>query len=50
MTKKDIAQKFLSMVVGGQIQEAFDQHTGEPFVHHNQYTKPGKQELIAGMK
>lgn len=50
MNHKQIAEEFLTMIIGWQIQEAFDQFTGEPFVHHNQYTKPGKEELIKWMQ
>lgn len=50
MTHKNIAQQFLTMIIGGKIQEAFDVYVAQDFVHHNQYTKPGREELIKGMQ
>lgn len=43
MSHKEIVKSFLSMIVEGSIQQAFDTYVGELFVHHNQYTKPGKE-------
>ncbi len=50
MTHKDIVSQFLKMIMAGDILQAFDQFVGGWFVHHNQYTKPWKDELIAWMQ
>lgn len=50
MSHKDIAQNFLRMIIAGDIRKAFDMYVAQDFIHHNQYTKPGREELILGME
>ncbi len=50
MSHKDIAQNFLRMIIAGNIRKAFDIYIAQDFTHHNQYTKPGREELILGME
>lgn len=50
MSYKDIAQNFLRMIIAGDIRKAFDMYVAQDFIHHNQYTKPGREELILGME
>lgn len=51
MSHKELAKKFLQMIIDGEIQEAFDAHTPVVwFTHHNHYTAPGREELIRGMQ
>ncbi len=50
MSHKHIAQEFLQMIIAGDIRKAFDQYVSQDFTHHNQYTKPGREELILGME
>lgn len=50
MSHKNIAQDFLQMLIAGEVRKAFDSYVAEDFTHHNQYTKPGREELILGME
>lgn len=51
MSHKELAKKFLQMIIDGEIQEAFDAHTPVVwFTHHNHYIPAGREELIAWMQ
>ena len=51
MSHKNIAQKFLQMIIDGEITEAFDKHVAvSGFTHHNHYTPAGREELMHGMQ
>jgi predicted SnoaL-like aldol condensation-catalyzing enzyme len=50
MSHKTEIKNFLEMIMAGEIREAFYLYVAEDFVHHNQYTKPGREELIVGME
>ncbi len=47
---KKSALQFLQMVVAGQIQEAYDKFVATDFIHHNQYNKGGRQDLLIAMQ
>jgi predicted SnoaL-like aldol condensation-catalyzing enzyme len=50
MNNKAIAQDYLVKIVAGQIDEAFAQHVGPDFKHHNPYSAGQAADLVAGMK
>lgn len=50
MSHKTITQDFLQMIIAGEVRKAFDTYVADEFIHHNQYTKPGREELILGME
>lgn len=50
MSHKTLAQDFLQMIINGEIRQGFDRYVSQDFAHHNQYTKPGREELILGME
>ena len=51
MSHKTIAQEFLTMIIDGEITEAFEKHVAvDGFTHHNHYTPAGREELIRGMQ
>jgi predicted SnoaL-like aldol condensation-catalyzing enzyme len=47
---KRYAYQYLDMVVAGKIQEAYDTFVATDFIHHNQYNKGGRQDLLIAMK
>lgn len=49
LTKKQIAQNFLTLAAKGDSQIAFSLYVGEGFKHHNAYFKGDAQTLIAAM-
>ena len=50
MSHKTIAQNFLHMIMTWEVRKAFDTYIAQDFIHHNQYTKPGREELLLGME
>lgn len=49
MTRKDVAMSFLRLAASGRAQEAFEQHVGTGFRHHNPYFASGATALMNGM-
>jgi predicted SnoaL-like aldol condensation-catalyzing enzyme len=47
---RDVAVKFLKMVVQGQVDEAFEECVAENFTHHNFYFKGDRESLLQAMK
>ena len=50
MSRKEIASDFLKLVSSGKVQEGYDRHVHEDFIHHNAYFKGNRQSLLAGME
>lgn len=50
MDKKQTAVSFLTLVVSGKIQEAYDKHIRPNFHHHNPYFRGNRESLLAGME
>jgi predicted SnoaL-like aldol condensation-catalyzing enzyme len=48
-TKKDVAVSFLQLAAAGRAREAFSQHAGSGFRHHNPYFAGDAQALMTGM-
>ncbi|HUA13035.1 MAG TPA: ester cyclase [Candidatus Sulfotelmatobacter sp.] len=48
--QKNIAKDFLTMIVSGQIDEAYDKYVDLSGKHHNLFTPAGIQALRDGMK
>jgi predicted SnoaL-like aldol condensation-catalyzing enzyme len=46
---KDRAVAFLEMVVAGKVREAYAEHVGPGFKHHNPYFRGDGESLLAGM-
>jgi predicted SnoaL-like aldol condensation-catalyzing enzyme len=46
---KDRAVTFLEMVVAGKVREAYSEHAGPGFKHHNPFFKGDMESLLAGM-
>jgi predicted SnoaL-like aldol condensation-catalyzing enzyme len=46
---KDRAVMFLEMVVAGKVREAYSEHVGHAFKHHNPCFKGDMESLLAGM-
>ncbi len=49
-TLKDLAHDFLTMLVSGKIQEAYDIFVAPDFIHHNQYYEWDRESLKKGME
>jgi len=49
MTLKEIALEFLSLTAYGKVNEAFEKHTSKNLIHHNQYFKGGRKDLMKAM-
>lgn len=49
-TRKDAAVAFLQLAASGRVREAYDQHIGEDFRHHNPFFAGDAQALMAGME
>jgi predicted SnoaL-like aldol condensation-catalyzing enzyme len=49
-TNKEIAQAFLTAVVSGDIENAYEKYVSPNFFHHNAYYKSDRQSLMDGMK
>lgn len=50
MTKKKIAQDFLDLTEGGQVNKAFDLYVARNFKHHNPRFKGDRSSMIAAME
>ena len=50
VTKKEIAQNFLTLASKGEAQKAFQLYVGHNFIHHNAYFKGDQHTLIAAME
>lgn len=48
-TRKELALDFLGHIIAGRIQEAYADHIGPGFVHHNPYFKSDAASLLSGM-
>jgi predicted SnoaL-like aldol condensation-catalyzing enzyme len=48
--QKNVAKHFLTMIVSGQIDEAYEQYVDVNGKHHNVFTPSGMQSLRDGMK
>ena len=49
-TNKEIAIEFLSLCASGNVQMAFERHTGPHFKHHNPHFKSDRDSLIKAMQ
>lgn len=49
MSKKEIAVSFLQLAASGRSREAFAQHAGDRFVHHNPYFEGTAEALRTAM-
>ena len=50
MTTKEIAIAFLTQIIEGNIDSAFEKYTSIDFKHHNVYFKEDADSIIVGMK
>jgi predicted SnoaL-like aldol condensation-catalyzing enzyme len=50
MANRDKAQDFLRTLIAGRVRQAYDEHVGEGFVHHNAHFAAGKDALMAAME
>lgn len=50
MTPKEIAIVFLTQIIEGNIDQAFEKYTASDFKHHNVYFKEDASSIIDGMK
>ncbi len=50
MDLKEIVKNFQTMIVKGQIDEAYEKYVAKNFRHHNAYNKGDRQSLLNGMK
>jgi predicted SnoaL-like aldol condensation-catalyzing enzyme len=50
LTHKDMAISFLHLVTSGNVREAYAQHVGPTFRHHNPYFKGDAESLMSGME
>jgi predicted SnoaL-like aldol condensation-catalyzing enzyme len=50
MTKKEIAQDFLTLASSGQPGKAFELYIADNFIHHNAYFKGDRQTLMLAME
>ncbi len=48
-TRKDVTKSFLQLAATGRAQDAFEQHVGPGFRHHNPYFASGAKALMDGM-
>ena len=49
-TRKDVAVSFLRQTARGRVREAYDEHVGKGFRHHNPFFAGDAQALMAGME
>lgn len=50
MTKKDAAISFLTLVAAGRVRDAYAEHIGEGFRHHNPFFAGDAQSLMTAME
>lgn len=50
LTRKDMAISFLHLVTSGKVREAYENHVGPSFRHHNPYFKGDAESLMKGME
>jgi predicted SnoaL-like aldol condensation-catalyzing enzyme len=48
--KKDVAVSFLQLAASGRVREAFANHAGPGFRHHNPFVAAGADALLAAME
>ncbi|MGD6965712.1 nuclear transport factor 2 family protein [Rossellomorea vietnamensis] len=50
VTNKERAVSFLKMIVSNQVTQAFNEHVGASFIHHNPYFKGDADSLMTAME
>jgi predicted SnoaL-like aldol condensation-catalyzing enzyme len=50
MTKKEIAQHFLTLCAKGESRQAFELHVAIEFIHHNAFFKGDRESLIIAIE
>jgi predicted SnoaL-like aldol condensation-catalyzing enzyme len=50
MSKKGVAESFLTLASSGRVREAYDKYIHPKFRHHNAYFKGDRESLLAGME
>ncbi len=50
MNLKEMAKDFLKLAATGNTKVAYEKYIASNFIHHNQYTKNGRAELMKGME
>jgi predicted SnoaL-like aldol condensation-catalyzing enzyme len=48
--RKDVAVSFLRQAASGRVREAYDEHVGKGFRHHNPFFAGNAEALMAGME
>lgn len=50
MSHKDDAVSFLKLAATGNVQDAYQKHISQDFIHHNQYFKGDRESLLKAME